>query len=133
MSAGVFATTSRRYAAATWMLTRCQFGFMTCNCNTIVQISSARSVERAHMERLAVVTVADQAWHIVLGAAAEADWLSDASGAATYAATDAGELRPVADNSPDAVLRWEPELGWSVVLPPSDARQTLIDLYLPIC
>ena len=85
------------------------------------------------MERLAVVTAADQAWHIVLAAAAEADRVSDASGAATYAATDAGELRPVADDSPDAVLRWEPDRGWSVVLPPSDPRQTLIDLYLPIC
>jgi diaminohydroxyphosphoribosylaminopyrimidine deaminase / 5-amino-6-(5-phosphoribosylamino)uracil reductase len=93
-------------------------------------------MQRAPLERRAALTTAaaatDQAWHIVLAAAAEADRVSDTA-PATYAATDAGELRRVADDSPDAVLRWQPRAGWSVVLPASDRRHTLIDLYLPIC
>jgi diaminohydroxyphosphoribosylaminopyrimidine deaminase / 5-amino-6-(5-phosphoribosylamino)uracil reductase len=76
---------------------------------------------------------ADQAWHIVLAAAAEADRVSDAGETATYAATAAGDLRRVADDASDAVLRWRPHDGWSVALPASDPRHTLIDLYVPIC
>ena len=76
---------------------------------------------------------ADQAWHIVLAAAAEADRVSDAGRTATYTATDAGDLRRVADDAADAVLRWQPHQGWSVLLAASDPRHTLLDLYLPIC
>ena len=69
----------------------------------------------------------------MLAAAAEADRLADAAEPAMYAATDGGDLRRVADAAPDAVLRWQPHAGWSVVLAADDPRHCLIDLYLPIC
>src|SRR5262249_7122813 len=75
----------------------------------------------------------DQAWQIVLSAAEEADRVSDAAQPAAYAATDDGALRRVAGDSLEAVLRWEPQRGWSVLLPADDPRHTLLDLYLPIC
>jgi diaminohydroxyphosphoribosylaminopyrimidine deaminase / 5-amino-6-(5-phosphoribosylamino)uracil reductase len=85
------------------------------------------------LEPFAALTEADQAWHLVLAAAAEADRVSDDDRPATYAATDAGELLRVGDDARDAVLRWMPNAGWLVLLPPSDPRYALVDLYLPIC
>ena len=43
-----------------------------------------------------------------------------------------GELIPVPDLDPRAVVAWRHGNGWEPVLPLSDPRQTLIDLYLPI-
>jgi len=63
----------------------------------------------------------------------EADRLSDIDQTAAYAATDAGELVRVRDDSHEAVLRWQPRAGWCLALPASDPRHTLIDLYLPVC
>jgi riboflavin-specific deaminase-like protein len=113
------------------MLARCQFGFISCNCNTIEGRRSR--VGRAPWELFAVLTPADQAWHIVLAAAAEADRVTDAAAPAMYAATASGELHRVGDDAPDAVLRWQPRTGWSVVIDAADPRHALIDLYLPIC
>jgi diaminohydroxyphosphoribosylaminopyrimidine deaminase / 5-amino-6-(5-phosphoribosylamino)uracil reductase len=87
----------------------------------------------APWEPFAALTPADQAWHIVLAAAAEADRVADAAEPAMYAATEAGELRRVAADASDAVLRWQPRSGWSVVIAGDDPRHPLIDLYLPIC
>ena len=80
-----------------------------------------------------MTSAADQAWHIVLAAAMEADRVADIDQPATYAATDAGELVRVRDDSHDAVLRWQPHAGWCLALLASDPRHTLIDLYLPVC
>src|SRR3954471_24717854 len=113
------------------MLARCQFGFISCNCNTIVKRGRLRG--GAPGEPSAALTPADQAWHIVLAAAAEADRVAGAAEPAMYAATAAGELRRVADDAPDAVLRWQPSSGWSVVIAGDEPRCPLIDLYLPIC
>jgi diaminohydroxyphosphoribosylaminopyrimidine deaminase / 5-amino-6-(5-phosphoribosylamino)uracil reductase len=79
------------------------------------------------------LTAADHAWHIVLAAAAEADRVSADARRATYRATTGGDLERVADEAPDAVLRWHPRDGWSVSLPVTDPRYALIDLYMPIC
>jgi len=85
------------------------------------------------LERAAAATPVEQAWQVVLGAAAHADRLTDAAAAAAYALGDAGALRRVADTDRDAVIRWHPQGGWSLALPPADPRHPLIDLYLPIC
>jgi diaminohydroxyphosphoribosylaminopyrimidine deaminase/5-amino-6-(5-phosphoribosylamino)uracil reductase len=115
------------------VLARCQFGFIAGNCNTIVEIFERARARRALLERSAPLTAADHAWHIVLAAAAEADCVSDAERRATYAAAETGELRRVDDDSLEAVLHWQPHQGWSLLLPESDPRHTLIELYLPIC
>ena len=85
------------------------------------------------MERVTTETTVDQAWQVVLAAAAHADRLTESSAPSAYALGDAGALRRVADGDRDAVIRWHPRDGWSLALPAEDPRHPLIDLYLPIC
>lgn len=85
------------------------------------------------MERVTTATTVDQAWQIVLAAAAHADRLTESSAPSAYALGDGGGLRRIADTDRAAVVRWDPRSGWSLALPPDDPRHPLIDLYLPIC
>jgi diaminohydroxyphosphoribosylaminopyrimidine deaminase / 5-amino-6-(5-phosphoribosylamino)uracil reductase len=60
------------------------------------------------------------AWRIVVAAAREADRLTRRD-------------RPVDFVVDDVRLVWQPDTGWHALLPASDERKALIDLYLPIC
>ena len=82
------------------------------------------------MERVTTATTVDQAWQIVLAAAAHADRLTESSAPSAYALGDGGGLRRIADTDRAAVVRWDPRSGWSLALPPDDPRHPLIDLYL---
>src|SRR5262245_11782290 len=74
----------------------------------------------------------DDAWSIVVAAAKEAEAVSRAKQRTSYA-LDNEALRQVAVADPDAVLAWNPGMGWETALPADDPRHSLIDLYLPIC
>jgi riboflavin biosynthesis pyrimidine reductase len=82
---------------------------------------------------LAGTTRIDEAWSIVLAAAAEAERLAQAAHTAAFTLGDDGGLRRVVDGDCDAIVVWRPVDGWSIALPPHDPRHALIDLYLPIC
>src|SRR5262245_58125655 len=88
----------------------------------------------------------DVAWSIVQAAARRAEQLADTRQAAAFSLADDGDLRPMADGDPDAVVRWDPndcapspenvrERGgrWQSLVPADDPRAPLLDLYLPIC
>jgi len=78
-------------------------------------------------------TVADEAWLVVVAAAAGAERAEAAGQRASYALNDDGSLREVEADSAESVLRWFPGSGWADNLADDDPRQPLIDLYLPIC
>jgi len=69
---------------------------------------------------LAGTTRTDEAWSVVLAAAAEAERLAQAAQIAAFALGDDGGLRRVADGERDAIVVWRPGEGWSVALPPGD-------------
>lgn len=73
----------------------------------------------------------DAAWTILLAASRAAAAAEEANIVGAFALTD-GELAPISAPSGDAVLAWRPGIGWDPLIPPSDPRQPLIDLYLPI-
>src|SRR5262245_18676709 len=52
---------------------------------------------------------------------------------AAYGLTDDGRLRPIQGGHGGALLAWHPGSGWECIVPPSDPRRSLIDLYLPVC
>jgi riboflavin-specific deaminase-like protein len=89
--------------------------------------AAATDVPRSESE------ISEAAWRVVLAASSAAENAARAGTAATFALSDAGDLRTVAPGDPAAVLRWCPESGWQLLLPVEDPRNTLIDLYLPIC
>lgn len=83
-------------------------------------------------------TIQDEAWAVVLAAANEAERAAELTRVAAFAAPAASEggdapLRRVAVGDADAALEWRPGSGWALVLPTTDLRHALIDLYLPIC
>lgn len=78
----------------------------------------------------------DGAWALVREAAEAAEASESAARAGETAAFDldaAGALRrvPVGDSS--ALIQWRPGHGWVLVMPATDPRHALVDLYLPIC
>jgi len=76
----------------------------------------------------------DEAWSVVLAAAGEAERVGQATThPAAFALADEAQLRPVPEGHRDAVIAWQPGLGWTPVLPVDDPRHALIDLYLPVC
>ena len=77
--------------------------------------------------------LADPVWKVLKAAAVLADELDRSGESAAFAADASGQLRPVAGDSPEAVLAWLPGSGWESRLPDTDARLATIDLYLPIC
>jgi diaminohydroxyphosphoribosylaminopyrimidine deaminase / 5-amino-6-(5-phosphoribosylamino)uracil reductase len=76
---------------------------------------------------------ADVAWHAVLAAAREADRLEQAGQPAAFALGSGEALLRVAPGDPAAVFAWRPGAGWQSLLPPTDARHVIFDLYLPLC
>ena len=77
-------------------------------------------------------TDADEAWLVVVAAAAGAERVEAAGRSMSYGVNDDGSLIEVQADS-DAVLRWCPGSGWTARLAEDDPRRPLIDLYLPIC
>jgi riboflavin-specific deaminase-like protein len=75
----------------------------------------------------------DQAWSVVLAAAAAAEDCMAAGQCTAFAVGDDGEIREVEASDPDAGLVWNPTAGWELRLGDGDPQHVLIDLYLPIC
>jgi riboflavin-specific deaminase-like protein len=75
---------------------------------------------------------ADQAWRLVLAAAAAAEQVSQPRRTATFALAENG-LRAIAQGDAAALLRWCPDSGWESLLADDDPRRAVCDLYLPIC
>ena len=76
---------------------------------------------------------ADSAWSLLRAASALADRLERESCARVFCEDEAGGLRLLPADGPDAVLAWCPGAGWESRLPSDDARSELVNLYLPIC
>jgi len=75
----------------------------------------------------------DSAWSILRAAGALADGLEREDRCQVFVEDERQGVRPVAADSPDAVLAWHPDTGWESRLLPDDARSELVNLYLPIC
>ncbi len=73
------------------------------------------------------------AWALVREAARVAETVSRAAEAAAFDLDDAGALRRVPVGDPSALLQWQSGHGWVLVMPATDPRHALVDLYLPIC
>jgi riboflavin-specific deaminase-like protein len=76
---------------------------------------------------------ADAAWPLLRAAGALATDLERDGVRRVFGLDARGELRQVSLDAQDAVLEWQPALGWTCRLPSDDPRFELIDLYLPIC
>lgn len=74
----------------------------------------------------------DAAWAVVLATSRIAEAASAAGRPETFALDETGELAPVPDGDPAGVVAWRVPGGWEAVLPASDPRRALIELYLPI-
>ncbi|MFN7916477.1 MAG: RibD family protein [Vicinamibacterales bacterium] len=74
----------------------------------------------------------DAAWAVVLASSRAAESASAAGRAQAFAMNDAGDLTPVVDDDPQAVVAWRVPGGWEAVLPAADPRRALIELYLPV-
>ena len=75
----------------------------------------------------------DEAWAVALAAARAAEQASASNRLTSYAMGDDGVLGPVPTGHLEAVLAWQPPVGWTVLLHRDDPRHALLDLYLPIC
>jgi diaminohydroxyphosphoribosylaminopyrimidine deaminase/5-amino-6-(5-phosphoribosylamino)uracil reductase len=78
-------------------------------------------------------STADTAWSIVRSAAALAEPLHKTARTLMFELDDRSELQPMKQEDAAAVLAWSPGNGWRSLLPASDARSELLNLYLPIC
>jgi diaminohydroxyphosphoribosylaminopyrimidine deaminase / 5-amino-6-(5-phosphoribosylamino)uracil reductase len=74
----------------------------------------------------------EAAWTIVLAASRAAEAVAAAHGDRTFSMSPDGELVPVIATDPAAVVAWRAGAGWEALLPPTDPRHALIELYLPI-
>src|SRR5262245_52506065 len=75
----------------------------------------------------------DLAWRLVLAAANHTERVRDAPMPVQFALDDRDALTPVRESAEAAVLEWRPVHGWSCLLPHTDERRALVELYLPIC
>src|SRR4051812_16294819 len=75
----------------------------------------------------------DAAWNVVVAAARAAAGIDGLNERAAFTAAPDARLRRAPIDSVDAVLIWDPALGWETTLAPDDPRKAWIDLYLPIC
>ena len=73
------------------------------------------------------------AWGFVREAARVAAAAAQTGEIAVFALDQTGHLIPLPARGASAVLEWRPGHGWVLLLPPSDPRHALVDLYLPIC
>lgn len=75
-----------------------------------------------------------RAWQVLTAAARTSDARGPDDRPGTFGLSpDGGTLVPIADNHPDAVLRWHPGQGWTRSDPASAAHLAWMDLYLPLC
>jgi diaminohydroxyphosphoribosylaminopyrimidine deaminase / 5-amino-6-(5-phosphoribosylamino)uracil reductase len=74
----------------------------------------------------------DAAWTIVLATSRAAEAASVAGVTQAFAVSPAGDLVGVDAQDPSAVVAWRPGAGWDVVLPATDPKRAIIELYLPI-
>ena len=74
----------------------------------------------------------DAAWAIVLATSGAAEGADTANVTRSFAMTDEGGLMPVDDTDARAVVAWKAGAGWDALLPLTDPRQALLELYLPI-
>ena len=73
------------------------------------------------------------AWTVALAAAAAAGRLAAAGKAVHCDVTPDGHVREIPADDPNAVIGWEPGVGWKLLISDADPRHGLLDLYLPIC
>jgi riboflavin-specific deaminase-like protein len=76
---------------------------------------------------------AEAAWRAVLAAAREADAHARAGQPAAFALGRKGQLQPVPEDDPAAVVAWRPGAGWESLVPVRDPASVIFDLYLPLC
>jgi diaminohydroxyphosphoribosylaminopyrimidine deaminase/5-amino-6-(5-phosphoribosylamino)uracil reductase len=76
---------------------------------------------------------AGPAWTVALAAAAAAGRLAAAGNAVHCDVTPDGHVREIPADDPNAVIGWEPGVGWKLLISDADPRHGLLDLYLPIC
>lgn len=78
---------------------------------------------------------ADEAWSwsVVLAAAEAAEVCSHTDDVLYFAIDDQPKLRPMSKGDARAVLAWQPNVGWEVLLPADHPDRPLLELYLPIC
>src|SRR3954470_22527549 len=74
----------------------------------------------------------DVAWAIVLATSGAAEAADTANVTRSFAMTEEGVLIPVDDQDQSAVVAWRAGAGWDPLLPLTDPRQALLELYLPI-
>jgi riboflavin-specific deaminase-like protein len=75
----------------------------------------------------------DLAWRLVLAAACHAEQAERAAVPARFALGSGDTLVAVREHDDRAVLEWRPVDGWSCLLPHTDERRSLVELYLPVC
>src|SRR4029453_18658741 len=74
--------------------------------------------------------LAVEGW-FVAQAACQALGSFDAERECLFALGEDGRLRPLAGDGPEAVVRWQPSVGWCPAVGTDDPRRDLLDLYLP--
>ncbi|MDR1989691.1 MAG: RibD family protein, partial [Acidobacteriaceae bacterium] len=74
----------------------------------------------------------EAAWHISVACAHSSRTLATTRARAAFAIT-LDTLRPVDWDDREAVVAWEPSIGWIPRVPRDDPRFPVLDLYLPIC
>ena len=76
---------------------------------------------------------AHAAWRVTLAASELAERLDQEGHDRAFASDGEGGLRPVPLDAAGATLLWRHGRGWESLLPATDPRADLVDLYLPIC
>jgi riboflavin-specific deaminase-like protein len=74
-----------------------------------------------------------EAWSIALAASRQTERMVQAERPAAYALDENAELRWLPAGHGDALIAWRPGIGWEALVPASDSRRALLDLYLPVC
>jgi diaminohydroxyphosphoribosylaminopyrimidine deaminase/5-amino-6-(5-phosphoribosylamino)uracil reductase len=85
-----------------------------------------------HAIDISCSAVAERAWAAVL-AIAERRYPGAREADECFGLDSEGSLVPVAADSPDALLSWQPPDGWSATEQAQPVTGAMLDLYLPIC
>jgi riboflavin-specific deaminase-like protein len=74
-----------------------------------------------------------EAWSLALAASRYTERMVQADRPAAYALDENGDLRRLPRGHGEALIAWRPDLGWEPLVPASDPRRALLELYLPVC
>ncbi len=74
----------------------------------------------------------DAAWSIVLAASRAAGQAEAESRSRTFSLAAHGDLVAADEPTQDGVVAWTPGVGWEPLMPATDPRHALLELYLPI-